>query len=64
MKHNGINNFRIKLLEWRQVNNLEELRHLEQTYIDKYNKNILLNDKKAIDPDEYIRNRNEKTVTI
>ena len=43
MKDNGVSNFRIKLLEWRHVNNLEELRHLEQTYIDKYNKDILLN---------------------
>jgi hypothetical protein len=29
MQLHGVDNFRIKLLEWRQVNNLEELRQLE-----------------------------------
>ena len=44
----GFKNFRIKLLEWKQVQNEKELKILEQLYLNKYDKNILLNDNKAI----------------
>jgi len=43
----GLNQFRMKLLECKQVDNLKELRELEQKWIDRENPNNLLNSKRA-----------------
>lgn len=63
MRDIGIDNFRIKLIEWKQVETETELRQLEQYHIDKYNKEILLNSADAyLDKEKvkkYYRNKDK-----
>lgn len=43
----GLNQFRMKLLECKQVDNIKELRELEQKWLDRENPDNLLNSKRA-----------------
>jgi len=44
----GYNNFKMKLLEWKQVDNIQELRSIEQKWINRENPINLLNTRVAI----------------
>ena len=48
MKDIGRQNFRMKLLEHRIVDNISELKTIEQKWIDRENPKHLLNSKRAI----------------
>jgi GIY-YIG catalytic domain len=58
MRKIGIDKWNIKLLEGRVVENIFELRQMEQKWIDKYNKDILLNEYSAINKN--IKQRNSQ----
>jgi group I intron endonuclease len=47
MRKIGLKNFKMILLEWKLVDNMEELYMLEQKWIDRENPANLLNSKKA-----------------
>ena len=47
MQNIGISNFKMDLLEWKVVDNLKELRMLDQKHIERYNPELLLNSKNA-----------------
>ena len=44
----GLQNFRMKLLEWKQVDKLNELHQLEQKWMDRENSKNLLNAKNYV----------------
>lgn len=48
MRKVGRSNFKMKLLEYKVVDNMQELRTLEQKWIDRENSKNLLNNKRAI----------------
>jgi hypothetical protein len=50
MKEIGKHHFRMKLLEHKIVDNVAELRTLEQKWLDRENPKNLLNFKRAIKP--------------
>lgn len=58
MKKIGIDKWNIKLLEGRTVENILELRQIEQKWIEKYNSSILLNECNAINKN--IKQRNSQ----
>lgn len=58
----GIDKWTIKLLEARIVENILELRTIEQKWIEKYNKDILLNGHNAINKDENRRLSKQKYI--
>ena len=60
MKKIGIDKWNIKLLEGRTVENILELRQIEQKWIEKYNSNILLNECNAINKNIKQRNSQKK----
>lgn len=59
MKKVGTDNWTIELLEGRVIENIFELRQIEQKWINKYNKKFLLNEYDAINKNTKKRNRDK-----